>query len=87
MSYSMVLQGFVRMTVMLRMVYRMAHGVMGEVGEVLLEPLLAVVREYVRYCVGVSAMARKSLAQPRPLHLLQSGQQALSQLALLLHQR
>jgi hypothetical protein len=48
---------------------RMVYGVMGEVGEVLLEPLL-VVREYVRYCADVSAMAGKSLAQPRPLRLL-----------------
>jgi hypothetical protein len=66
MSYSMALRGFARMIVKLRMVY----GVMGEVGEALLEPLLVVVREYVRYCADVSAMAGKSLAQPRPLRLL-----------------
>jgi hypothetical protein len=62
----MALRGFARMTVKLRMVY----WVMGEVGEVRLELLLAVVREYVRYCADVSAMAGKSLAQPRPLRLL-----------------
>jgi len=66
MSYSMALWGFARMIVKLRMVY----GVMGEVGEVLLAPLLAMVHEYVRYCAAVSAMAGKSLAQPRLLRLL-----------------
>jgi len=35
---------------------------MEEVGEVLLQPLLAVVREYVRYCADASAMAGESLA-------------------------
>jgi len=62
----MALRGFARMIVKLWVMY----GVVGVVGEVLLEPLLAVVREYVRCCADVSAMAGKSLAQPRPLRLL-----------------
>jgi len=66
MSNLMALLEFARTVVKLRM----AYGAMGEVGEVLLEPLLVVVREYVRYCVDVSAMAGKSLALPRLLRLL-----------------
>jgi hypothetical protein len=66
MSYSMALRRFARMIVTVRMVY----GVMGEVGEVLLELLLAVVRECVRHCVDVLATVGRSLAQPQPLRLL-----------------
>jgi len=54
------------MFVGLRRVYRVRE----EVGEVLLQPLPAVVRKYVRYCVDVSAMAAEPWAECQPLRPL-----------------
>jgi hypothetical protein len=62
----MALLGYARVVVRMRRV----HEVREEVGEVLLQPLPAVAREYVRYCADVSAMAGEPLAVSQPLRPL-----------------
>ncbi len=59
-------RGFARVVVKLQRV----HGEGQEVGEGLLKLLPEVVREYVRYCADVSAMAGEPLAELQPLRPL-----------------
>jgi hypothetical protein len=60
------LLGYARVVERTQRVYEVRE----EVGEVLLQPLPAVAREYVRYCADVSAMAGELLAETQPLRPL-----------------